>query len=535
MYKLFLVFLLSISTLYANSYTLYVASSKYLDVIKKYFFETVILIPNENIIIRTHLKGDYSLIINNIKTIEKAKDLQIFLKKNSTYKDTYIKKFDKEPKYSIIYMSDKEVIVNKVEENPQENNEFIQDIENSNEYISASTMYNIGEYKKAYSKFFKLFIKHNDNLNINYFLALSAIKIGLIDEATAALERVLIIKPSFNQARLIYAKLLHKLKLKSLAKKEYETLSKANITPKSKKLVNKYLEELNKKPKTNFINGSIMVGVGRNSNVNNGVESNEYKLPGLNNIIVSSEKPIIDNFHNEAFSLNFINTKKDLAIKNSFLVFNKNYFNEKDQNMTVFSYKPSILFSDKKNNQIYSLNFEATRIKKEVNDFDSFSLSTDLASRLIYLSLKYQRVLYLSTNNKDKNYNNYALFLKYNFLKNLSVYSKLSKNSSIYNSRNDIDKLAYSSGFEYIYLINKKNMIKLSSQFTVNKYMDYNPLFESKRKDNNFLISMVYLNKFSENNQILFSMSYVDNDSNQDPYIYEEIEGKINFIKSFNF
>lgn len=409
MFKKFLTLILTTSLLQASSYTLFIASSKYSDVIDNYYKDIEKLLPNENIIVRTHEKPYYSLIINQINTIEDAKKIQSFLKENSTFKDSYIKKFQTEPYYKIVKtnkIEEKITIVKKVEPKKEEiiQKDYNHDVENSNDYITASTMYNVKEYKKSYDKFYKLFLQYNDNLNINYFLALSAMKVGLYDEATAAFERVLIKKPDFNQARLIYAKLLYDLKLKNESKKEFEILDKADITPESKKLVKNYLKEINIKPKKDFYNSSILVGVGRSSNVNNGLNDTEYRLPGLNDVTVSGENPIADNFHNEMFSFNILNLRDDYSLRNSFLVFNKNFFNEKDENTTIFSYKPSISFTNTDKNLLYTLGLGATRVKKENNQsIDTFNISANLTTKLILLSLNYQRFLYVSDNNKEKN------------------------------------------------------------------------------------------------------------------------------------
>lgn len=51
----------------------------------------------------------------------------------------------------------------------QKEKEFSQAIEDSNDYILASTMYNIKDYQKSYELFFKLFSKDSYNVNVNYF------------------------------------------------------------------------------------------------------------------------------------------------------------------------------------------------------------------------------------------------------------------------------------------------------------------------------------------------------------------------------
>ena len=62
-----LIFLIPFSIINANTYTLYIASTKYKNVAKEYIEEVNDLLKIENLLVRTHQKGNYSLIINQIK------------------------------------------------------------------------------------------------------------------------------------------------------------------------------------------------------------------------------------------------------------------------------------------------------------------------------------------------------------------------------------------------------------------------------------------------------------------------------------
>lgn len=58
--------------------------------------------------------------------------------------------------------------------------EYSHDIENSNQYITASTMYNTKNYEKSYEMFNKLFLQNNTNININYFFSIKCHKNRII-------------------------------------------------------------------------------------------------------------------------------------------------------------------------------------------------------------------------------------------------------------------------------------------------------------------------------------------------------------------
>jgi hypothetical protein len=423
-----------------------------------------------------------------------------------------------------------------VSKNQIEKGGYSQVVEDSNEYITASIMYKIQDYEKAYNKFFKLFQKNPYNTNINYFLALSAIEINKYDEATAAFERILIQKPEFNQARYEYAKLLYKLNLKDEAKKEFMILIKSNIKDDVKESITKYLDLLNEK--TFFVNANILLGVGRSTNINTGLISPEYRLPGLNDILVSGEKPIADNYHNEMIGINFLNNFKNssFGLKNSILVYNKNYFNDDKEDLTAYVYKPSLSYLDSDKKNLYSLNFGFTRLdKKDNTDFNIFNIGPSIMNSLYYASLNYQRFSYLHESDKEKDFDKYELLLKYKLLSNLNIYSKLAKSIRVNSSRVDLDKNSVTAGLEYIYEINKKNSIKLDSEYIKSYYKYENTFFDSKRIDDNYYLGLSYLSKIDKENQIVISSSYTKNYSNQDGYIYKEVDGKISYIKTFNW
>lgn len=460
--KLFftIILLFPFLSISASTYTLYIASTKNKNIAKKYIEEVNDLLKIENLVVRTHKKENYSLIVNQIKDIQSAKDLQNKLKK-TTYKDSFVKKDLKDLKYNILFYT-KSTIENKtiVKEAKEDEKEYILDVESSNEYITASTMYNIGNYKRSYELFNKLFYKHNYNLNINYFLAQSAIKLGMYDEASIAFERVLIQDPKFNKARYDYARLLTKLKLKKEAKKEFNILLKENITEEIKKDVKKYLKYLNKERKLTYNSATLILGAGHNSNVNNGLLSTQYTLPGLGDISVRGEEPISDNFHNEILSLDFNNILKSntaIKIKNSLLAYNKSYLNEKDENISVFTYKPSVSYIY--NKYLYGLESNISRVlKKENNDINILSLSPFISNKKFKASLDYQKLLYTNSENKNKNFEKYSFGFLYNLQKNINLFLNLEKITRIKKERIDIDRASKELGIAYNYRFNNKNM-----------------------------------------------------------------------------
>jgi hypothetical protein len=394
-------------------------------------------------------------------------------------------------------------------------------------------MYNIGNYKRSYELFNKLFYKHNYNLNINYFLAQSAIKLGMYDEASIALERVLIQDPKFNKARYDYARLLTKLNLKEEAKKEFNILLKENITEEIKKDVEKYLKFLNKKKKLTSNSATLILGMGHNTNVKN---STLYET----NNTTFGEKPLKDSFHNEILSLDFnkiLKSNKAIKLKNSFLAYNKSYFNEKDENTSVFSYLPNISYMFDTN--IYGLDLNATRVfRKENKDLNVLAFSPFIANKNLKVSLEYQKLLYTKAENKENNFEKYSFEFLYNLRKDLKLYTSLSKITRINKESkafNLDDNVTKAIGFFYNYRFNNKNMLYFNYKFGITNYRYIHSFFQTKRKDNNHYISLNYINEITTTDSVNLSTSFNKNNSNQGASEYDEFEIKLNYMKKFNW
>jgi tetratricopeptide (TPR) repeat protein len=521
--KLLLFFLLT-TLVYAENYTLYLTSTNSLQSAKEHYENIKFHIPDsfETII---HQRDDksYTLLIRDIETLEKAKRIQKLLYLTNNYQNSYIKVFDKKPNYNVIQVKNEKI----KNEEP-----YKQNLEQSNKYITAVTMYNTEQFVKSYELFNKLFLENNYNLNVNYFLAKSAFKIKKYDEAMAAYERVLIINPDFNQARYDYARILYKLKQKKEAKIEFNKLLSSNINPEIKTQITEYLKILNNKMRGS---ANIIVGLSRSTNINNGLLSPEYRLPGLNDILVKGEDPISDSAHSEMLDLNFYNYFKDdtFRLKNSFLVYNKNYFNETDENITLLSYKPTLSYLDK--DYLYALGFGIERIIKSREDFNSYFISPQITNKDFFINLKYQKVQYISDVNKEKDFHKIQLFGKINLFKNMNYYTNLYKNIRDKNIRTDIDKYTIGNGLNLFYNINKNNKINLKYQLNYSKYKYENNFFESKREDKQHLVELSLSHALNKDNFINISTSYLKNNSNQDAYVYDEKAIKLNYLKAIQW
>lgn len=441
--------------------------------------------------------------------------------------------------YLLILLVFVNILFAKSESSFEKENSFKQDIEYTNEYLTAVAIYNAEEYESSYKLFNKLFLKNSFNTNINYFLALSAIKIHNYEQAIASFDRILIQKPKLNKVRFEFAKLLFKLNNKEEAKKELQILLKSNISKNDKEKIKGYLEKLNKQNKHSFGNATFLLGLNRNSNVNNGLKDKHFSLPGLNNIEVTGESPILDSAHLEMLNINFFNTFKKnnkILLKNNFFLYNKSYFDEKTNNSRILSYKPKLTYFDKKNSSAYNIELGFTRISQEdEKDFNLYSIKPSLNKNRISTSLAYYKALYTNDESEEYDYEDFEYFLSYKITNNFKYYLKLNKKIALSEDRIDINRISYTNALSYLYKVDIKNQINLAYAFITHKYKDYSTIFDSKRKDYNHNIFLNYKYIINKENNILLSYAYNKNRSNQDAYVYSSNQVSINYIRTFQW
>lgn len=295
------------------------------------------------------------------------------------------------------------------------NNEYIT---TSNEFIFASSQYKLGNYISAYEKFNKLFLKYSDNVDINFYLGMSALKLKLYDDASAAFERVLIKKPDFHRARLEYARVLLILGFKEEAKKEFLEVLKYPIPQNVRKNIQEYIKlaQNNKELNSTFI--TLGFGFLYDSNINSGVIQDTFNLPGFNNLEVNMDKAKSSLSYTSLFQINHLHSiSKDLpfTLKHSGTFFYKNQVEDDKYNFTYFSYRPTLFYNDNKTNSEYSLEFGFDKILTgDKADFDTYLITP-----------KYKKLI-----NKDTIFSIYSSFQEFHYKHKIDREKKLFKKTN---------------------------------------------------------------------------------------------------------
>jgi len=119
----------------------------------------------------------------------------------------------------------------------------------------------------------------------DYLLGLSALDSGRPELATIALERVLVIDPGFAGARMALARAYFDMGSYENAKMEFEKLRHYHPPPQARAVIQHYLTAIEQRERASrtHVKGYLAIGIGHDSNVNNGPISATISVPALNN------------------------------------------------------------------------------------------------------------------------------------------------------------------------------------------------------------------------------------------------------------
>ncbi len=105
-----------------------------------------------------------------------------------------------------------------------------------------------------------------DNAELSFSYARQTAAVGDLEKAAASLERVLILQPNWDAARLFYALVLYRLDDLDGARSELEILKSRPLSPRQAAEVNRYLARVSTQAKQTRLSGNIGVGFRVDSN-----------------------------------------------------------------------------------------------------------------------------------------------------------------------------------------------------------------------------------------------------------------------------
>lgn len=396
----------------------------------------------------------------------------------------------------------------------------------SNDYILAKVHYKTKNYEEAYLSFNNLFTTNPNEKMISFYQGLSSYKLKKYDEALVAYERVLIIDPAYNRARVELGLTYLRLGLKKYAKEEFIKVLKQPIPKNVRVNIEKIIKNIDNE-KIGLIS-TFIFELSFNDNVTSGSNGTyDFYIFG-DKVTEDNPKKESDFSHMEIVSLVYSQElPNNLSLVHNLVLLNKGLKTEDDYNLQLISYKPTLYHTDKKNR--YSLTL----------GYDYIKTGSDVTLTSLLFAPKYKRTInkrsYFETNltykdlsfdDKDDNFKVNALGLTY--VKRYFLWK--------INLEKNIKKEDNSSSYENIFGLNDRyKKYNFSTAYTYKKkiYEKLSTLFNSKREDIMQKLELKAKYLLSKKSNLSLKYENIHNSSNQKLYSYDKNNITINYTRSF--
>ncbi|OGV47240.1 MAG: hypothetical protein A2X46_18010 [Lentisphaerae bacterium GWF2_57_35] len=130
--------------------------------------------------------------------------------------------------------------------------------------------YQAGQYDRAFDIFSEQFKKKPDSIDANFALGMAAVKKGKLSHAAFAFERILMVEPDHQRARLELARTYADMGLYEQAQAEFQKVLEAHPPVRVQENVEVYMRTLQRMQKKWALSGQIGVGGFYDDNVNYG-------------------------------------------------------------------------------------------------------------------------------------------------------------------------------------------------------------------------------------------------------------------------
>jgi tetratricopeptide (TPR) repeat protein len=404
--------------------------------------------------------------------------------------------------------------------------------------------YKRGDYAKAYEIFRKLELTHLSELDFQVILGRSAYETGHYEDAVIAFERVVIARPDDTLAKLEMARSYYALGNYTDAEELFKEILKSQIPSSVRQKVLIYLSKIEHNRTRNYFHGSIMIGIGYDSNVYNRARYDEIFLPAYQ---IKVDNAVIDDddfYHQELVQLHHLydfGEQGGFAMKNDGGIYFQTMQKHSDKNLFYANYTPALVYLHKN----YLINF-AFGFDKMFYGSDPylhtyyFMPSFQYISsyeRFYKLTLTFQRKKSDSPLNEGRDANYLmATALMHTLLSDtwilepsFSLIRERKIDSHLTNVDHDAGLFRLWSG----YRISPDKSVSVDLIVKKLHYTDSDHFFLKKRDDIYTNVSATFAKKFANDFRVETVLGYIDNHSNLDTYKYNKMYANINLIKEF--
>jgi tetratricopeptide (TPR) repeat protein len=373
-------------------------------------------------------------------------------------------------------------------------------------YAEAKKLYSAQSYKASYEILLNLYLSTLDDPEINFYLGRSAYEIGEYPMALAAFERVKDLDPNNIPNQLELAKTQYRVKLLDESKLQFEEILKApSLTKNVQKTVEYYLSSIARQQQRGFLFANAKAGFLYDSNVNYGASDDTYTLPGFGTF--SANNPISDTAHEESMGLTYLYDIGHLGgaiVRNELSIYHRNYLDEDDYDMVLFSYYPAMIWNDQRSMyeliggiDRFTLGNKSYYASYTLNPKWTYTLSPALRP---ILSFKAGTKKYFEFEDLDSKIGEIDLGLEYyptsySVLRTDIMGSRQIKNQG---HRIDVDYNEYGISLLYTHQIFPMNIIQLRTHIKKREYDDYSTLFQSYRTDTTWYGSLNLIQRINK-------------------------------------
>ena len=402
-----------------------------------------------------------------------------------------------------------------------------------NDFQKARLLYSQKNYVTALKLFEGFQNSPLEPKRLDFYIGRCSYETQNYEKALSAYERILMEDPENLRVRLELAQTLLQLNLLKDAKKEYLYVLEKEVPENVKKNINKQLSLIESKTKKHFINVTAILGIGYDSNIENGTDTQEYSVyvPQLNtNVPISSAKQIGAVTYEAGAVLNHIYKLNDnFFIRNSGTLYMQRYQNHLDKDLQVFSVNTSPTYTKDKNMYSLALSYDHVWYGHE-NFLNNYALtpkySRSISKNLLYdIYAKYAKKIFYKVNeNKDSKI--YELSNKISYINKeygfLSGEIVLGNEERVRGTRTDVSKKYYYLKTFHTYKFTEKLLLNTNINYERYLYKLEDVNFLKKRDDKKMFYSLGLTNIRSKNLTLNLSAQYINNESNHEPFLYDK-------------
>lgn len=202
-------------------------------------------------------------------------------------------------------------------------------------YAQALSVYNSGDYTKAYALFETLWELSPEDAELNFHLGRSALELKKYDEAGIAFDRVLMVNPKHARTRLEMARLYFETKQYASAQQELDEILSEKLPQNVQDMVSSMQKAIGTGKSPHAFRGALMLALDYDTNIANdvgrGITQNVFtsindkrKSVGLAEILL----------FNHAYDMG---ERGGWRWESNFLAYNKNLNQHSDRDLLIFT------------------------------------------------------------------------------------------------------------------------------------------------------------------------------------------------------